>query len=226
MPQFRLDQLDLRWTGTDGTTPPGHVIAVGYDPLDNLRTFLWADDEPSDDTYCGSLLMREHGPTVAYGPRGGYVTSTGDQTTQLDLLAHEHAERATNESWSHTVTDTIPDAARDAARDTAVAKLNSIYSGQIPESVAREIADAALNAARPAIAEHFAQLLLDRNPDRDADFSASVDWAADTIRQAGAKEELPTRCICGDTSGIPHPHPTWKDPSPRVLPARPFGEES
>lgn len=34
----------------------------------------------------------------------------------------------------------------------------------------------------PAIAGHFAQLLLDRNPDRDADFSAGVDWAADTIR--------------------------------------------
>jgi hypothetical protein len=34
----------------------------------------------------------------------------------------------------------------------------------------------------PAIAEHFAQLLLDQNPDRDADFSAGVDWAADTIR--------------------------------------------
>lgn len=36
----------------------------------------------------------------------------------------------------------------------------------------------------PAIAEHFAQLLLDQNPDRDADFSAGVDWAADTIRNA------------------------------------------
>jgi hypothetical protein len=36
----------------------------------------------------------------------------------------------------------------------------------------------------PAIAEHFAQLLLDQNPDRGADFSAGVDWAADTIRSA------------------------------------------
>ena len=35
----------------------------------------------------------------------------------------------------------------------------------------------------PSIAEHFAQLLLDQNPDRDADFSAGVDWAADTIRK-------------------------------------------
>lgn len=34
----------------------------------------------------------------------------------------------------------------------------------------------------PAIAEHFARLLLDANPDRSPDFSAGVDWAADTIR--------------------------------------------
>ena len=34
----------------------------------------------------------------------------------------------------------------------------------------------------PAIREHFAQLTETQNPDRDADFSAGVDWAADTIR--------------------------------------------
>jgi len=38
----------------------------------------------------------------------------------------------------------------------------------------------------PAIAEHFAQLLLTANPDRDADFTAGVDWAANTIRNANA----------------------------------------
>lgn len=36
---------------------------------------------------------------------------------------------------------------REAAYDAAVAKLNSIYSGQIPERVAREIADAVLDTA-------------------------------------------------------------------------------
>ncbi|MFK0154220.1 hypothetical protein ACIQVK_19370 [Streptomyces sp. NPDC090493] len=35
---------------------------------------------------------------------------------------------------------------RQRARDAAVAKLRSIYSGQIPDSVAREIADAVLDA--------------------------------------------------------------------------------
>jgi hypothetical protein len=38
----------------------------------------------------------------------------------------------------------------------------------------------------PAIEQHIreqiAQQLYDQNPDRDADFSAGVDWAIDTIR--------------------------------------------
>jgi hypothetical protein len=36
----------------------------------------------------------------------------------------------------------------------------------------------------PAIREHFAQRLLDQNPDRDADFSSGVDWAVDLIRNS------------------------------------------
>jgi len=43
-----------------------------------------------------------------------------------------------------------PASGREAAYDAAVAKLNSIYSGQIPERVAREITDAALDAVLPA----------------------------------------------------------------------------
>jgi hypothetical protein len=40
------------------------------------------------------------------------------------------------------------DSLRERAHNAAVAKLNSIYSGQIPASVAREIADAVLSAIR------------------------------------------------------------------------------
>jgi hypothetical protein len=36
----------------------------------------------------------------------------------------------------------------------------------------------------PAIRDHFATLIETQNPDRDVDFSAGVDWAADTIRNA------------------------------------------
>jgi hypothetical protein len=55
----------------------------------------------------------------------------------------------------------IPDNVRETARDAAVNKLNSIYSGQLPNSVAREIADAALEAAYPEIALHFTQVVTD-----------------------------------------------------------------
>lgn len=88
MPQFRLADLDLRWTGTDGTTPPGHVIAVGRDPLGNTRIFLWANDKPDDSQYAGSLLITDEA-TFAYGARGGYVSSGahGDQKSMLNRLA-------------------------------------------------------------------------------------------------------------------------------------------
>ncbi|MCX4750973.1 hypothetical protein OG455_41565 [Kitasatospora sp. NBC_01287] len=82
------------------------------------------------------------------------------------------------------MTSQIPASIRETTRNAAVAKLQSLYSGQLPNSAAIEIADAAFDAAWPAIREHFAQLLLDANPDRDADFSAGVDWAADTIRNS------------------------------------------
>ena len=76
--------------------------------------------------------------------------------------------------------DRIPAAAREAARQAVRAKL----AGPMPGYLLDEIADAALDAAWPAISEYFAKLLLDQNPDRGADFSAGVDWAADTIRNA------------------------------------------
>jgi len=39
-----------------------------------------------------------------------------------------------------------------------------------------------LDAFEREIREQIAQQLYDQNPDRDADFSAGVDWAIDTIR--------------------------------------------
>lgn len=38
---------------------------------------------------------------------------------------------------------------REKARDAAVAKMHDLYSGQIPDSAAREIADAVLDALFP-----------------------------------------------------------------------------
>lgn len=45
---------------------------------------------------------------------------------------------------TETVSEHIEDPRRAAAHDAAVAKLQSLYDGQLPESLAREIADAVL----------------------------------------------------------------------------------
>jgi len=95
MPQFRLAQLDLRWTGTDDTTPAGHVIATGLDPLGNVRTFLWAGDQPDDANYRGSFIHSSWEAT-AYGPDGGYVRGHGDSSDMLTALVESYARR-TNE---------------------------------------------------------------------------------------------------------------------------------
>lgn len=45
---------------------------------------------------------------------------------------------------TESISEHIEDPRRAVAHDAAVAKLQSIYSGQLPESLAREIADAVL----------------------------------------------------------------------------------
>lgn len=61
-----------------------------------------------------------------------------------------------------------------------VGELNN--AGTIDNSAIRAAVDIALTATWPQIQEHFASTILTQNPDRDADFSAGVDWAVDTIR--------------------------------------------
>lgn len=85
--RFTLADLDLYWVGTDDTTPTGCTLAYGYDPLGNRRLFLWRGPEPSDDTFLGSVLTKEKGPSTAYGSGGGYVGS-GMSGDLLDRLAN------------------------------------------------------------------------------------------------------------------------------------------
>lgn len=89
MAAIRLAELDIRWTGTDDTTPEGHVLVLGIDSLGNTRLCLYVDS-PSDDAFRGSLLIppddRLSG-TAAYGPTGAHVTSRGDQASMLARLA-------------------------------------------------------------------------------------------------------------------------------------------
>lgn len=57
-----------------------------------------------------------------------------------DVLAR--AEERTSETLRNAVEE---NQTRQRAHEAAVAKLRSLYSGQIPDSVAREIADAVLD---------------------------------------------------------------------------------
>ncbi|MFE1473534.1 hypothetical protein ACFW6N_06765 [Streptomyces cyaneofuscatus] len=88
---INLADLNIRWTGTDDTTPNGHVLVLGTDSVGNLRLCLYEGTEPDDAKFRGSLLippMGRPGGTVAYGPAGGHVTSIGDQTSMLARLAN------------------------------------------------------------------------------------------------------------------------------------------
>lgn len=97
MPQFRLADLDLRWAGTDSNTPEGHVVVIGFDPVGNYRVFLYAGTEPIDEHYVGSILIPQNikKQAIAYGARGGYVTSSGGEAEKLTALVDSHARRTT-----------------------------------------------------------------------------------------------------------------------------------
>ncbi|MFI5739173.1 hypothetical protein ACIA9I_12460 [Streptomyces anulatus] len=93
---IRLADLDIRWTGTDDTTPDGHVLALGTDNAGLLRLCLYAGEAPADDQLRGSLLITPEGHqeaflptrTTAYAPGGAWVTSSGDQASMLSRLAN------------------------------------------------------------------------------------------------------------------------------------------
>lgn len=89
MGKFRLADMDVRSVGVDDLTPPGHCIATGLDPIGNLRVWLFAGSEPSDEGYRGNILIPENteGVILAYGPRGSYVQSGRDQAELLKRLA-------------------------------------------------------------------------------------------------------------------------------------------
>lgn len=66
--------------------------------------------------------------------------------------------------------------------DLPVSVTDKIYRAPLADRLSQNDVKALLAYFWPSITEHLAQRLLDQNPDRDADFSAGVDWAADTIR--------------------------------------------
>ncbi|MEW2070021.1 hypothetical protein [Streptomyces sp. NPDC007346] len=93
---IRLADLDIRWTGTDDTTPAGHVLVLAIDNAGLLRLCLYAGDAPADDQFRGSLLIPPEGHkqsflptrTTAYNAGGGWVTCFGTQDSMLAQLAN------------------------------------------------------------------------------------------------------------------------------------------
>lgn len=82
-------------------------------------------------------------------PPTGYITilpGPGPYDRECADIVRD-IERALDPDETVTIHD---GSLRERAQEAAVAKLNSIYSGQIPDSVAREIADAVLDALSSA----------------------------------------------------------------------------
>lgn len=53
-----------------------------------------------------------------------------------------------------------------------------------------------------------------------------VDLGAEAVREAANRidpqaQPKPLVCVCGDETGVPHAHPTWADPSPRIVAREP-----
>lgn len=96
MAAIRLADLNIRWAGTDDTTPDGHVLVLAVDSLGVTRLCLYAGNAPSDDRFRGSLLIPPDGHsqrflptrTTAYGPDGAWITSSGDYSSMLARLAN------------------------------------------------------------------------------------------------------------------------------------------
>lgn len=93
MPQFRLADLDIRWTGTDSNTPAGHVTTTGFDPLGNYRVFLYEGDQPDDEHYVGSILIPKaaNQPSIAYSSGGGFAGASGTEAEKLAKLVARYA---------------------------------------------------------------------------------------------------------------------------------------
>lgn len=86
--KFRLDQITPLWTGVDDTTPAGHCLVHGTDPLGRQNLFLYFGDTPSDDGYRGRVQMPFPGQPMAtaYDGRGTFCGSGADMSTLLARL--------------------------------------------------------------------------------------------------------------------------------------------
>lgn len=93
--KFRAAHATIRWHGTDDRTPPGHSIATGTDSLGTSYLWLFTGDEPTDETFVGSILMpnRVGQMPVAYDHGGGFAGTAPDTKAALERLANRYAKQ-------------------------------------------------------------------------------------------------------------------------------------
>lgn len=94
-PKFHAASATINWSGVDGTTPPGHSLALGTDSLGNVWLWLFKGDKPSDETFVGSIsIPRQAEQTpIAYNSGGGFARVVSDTTATLAKLAYRAAEK-------------------------------------------------------------------------------------------------------------------------------------
>lgn len=100
MGKFRIADMDVRWSGIDDTTPPGHCLAVGFDRSGVGWVWLFYGPEPSDDGYRGKVLLPKDSTSESvpsYGPTGAYLRSGRDQANLLKRIAQATTTESTEE---------------------------------------------------------------------------------------------------------------------------------
>jgi hypothetical protein len=87
-PRFKAADADIRWSGVDDDTPPGHSVAVGKDSLGN--SWLWfKGDSPADKAFVGAIEIPTQAGRIpgAYGCSGGFVGLAPNTRDALAKLA-------------------------------------------------------------------------------------------------------------------------------------------
>lgn len=74
-PRFKAAADDVRWSGIDDDTPPGHSIAIGKDSLGNNWLWLFKGDSPTDKAFVGAIEIPAQVDRIpgTYGRGGGFV---------------------------------------------------------------------------------------------------------------------------------------------------------
>ncbi|MFJ9420702.1 hypothetical protein [Streptomyces sp. NPDC101249] len=92
--KFLSAHCTINWQGVDDDTPPGHSLAIGTDGFGTAYLWLFRGDQPTDDTFAGSISIPAD-PTqhpIAYGAGGGFAGTVTDYKTTLAQLATHRNE--------------------------------------------------------------------------------------------------------------------------------------